>query len=136
MTRILLIPVAGTIVAALTVFLLHGSDAKGNGRGEPAPVAPAGNPLEGMFDDSEPKIEEVTVYLREDGAFAVAGHAEAYPDATKLLDTLLPDESRDLRVILVNDSDAVSEQMLDEAAKKIGERCRVRKYYREPAETK
>jgi hypothetical protein len=137
MTRIVMIPVAGTLVAILVVFLLRDGDAGGNGRGEPDPVAPRpANPFESIFDDSEPEIEEVTVYLREDGAFAVMGHAEPYPDAKTLLDILVPDESRDVRVILVNDSDAVSEQMLDEAARKIGARCRVRKHYREPAEKK
>ena len=143
MKRVLVIPIAGTLLAILAVILMPGpGDAEAR---EPEPILPAESPdaenlkareaYERRLREEAGEIKEApeyVVHMLDDGHFRIEGVEKVFANVPDLLSHIAPEGEEDVSVTLVNKSPNVSRADMDAVEKEIGKRYKVKKRYRAP----
>lgn len=156
MTRLLAIPVAGTVAALLAILAFHGEREAPKGAGpalrEPPPFEfPTPDDLPDDADDETvkdepedeagapplpppPKPRTYRLQLRADGALVDMDSGESFKDAAEVLETLAADARVRHTVMVGNATPEVAEEAVDAVVKALSKRCEVRKVYRGPSD--
>ncbi len=151
--RVLWIPVAGTIAAALAVVIAHGkqedtkypielprADQKEFERKGTPPAPPGAEPVKKAPDDdaSDTEAKERTSYdmrLLKDGTLVDADSGRSFKDAAAVA-TALGADGKNKPTVYVRNEEGVPESALDKVGSALKGRCRFVKEYRAPKKPK